>query len=126
MARPETAARLLGGLFEDEAQEVFGVLMLDGKHQLVAYQEVSRGTLTSSLVHPREVFGAALRVGSVAALIVGHNHPSGLVDPSPEDCAVTERLIHAGELLGVPVLDHVIVGGSGAWVSLRTLGLGGF
>ena len=71
----------------------------------------------SSLVHPREVFGPALREGA-AALIVVHNHPSGVPEPSAEDVAVTRRLIEAGQLLGVPLLDHVVVAAEG-YVSIR-------
>lgn len=106
----------------EEAVEVFAVLLLDGKHRVSGMAEVSRGTLTTSLVHPREVFGPALRMGA-AAVIVAHNHPSGNPEPSKEDLAVTRRLIEAGQLLGVPVLDHVIIGDS--FVSLRDR-MGGF
>jgi DNA repair protein RadC len=93
------------------------VLLLDGKHRLVRRQRVSEGTLTSSLVHPREVFGPAVREAA-AAVIVAHNHPSGDPEPSGEDLAVTRRLIEAGRILGVPVLDHVVIG-DGAFVSIR-------
>ena len=93
----------------DEPVEVFRVLMLDARHRVMAFPEVSRGSLTSSLVHPREVFRPAIAVGS-AAVIVVHNHPSGESKPSPEDDAVTRRLVDAGVLLGIPVLDHVIIG----------------
>jgi DNA repair protein RadC len=75
------------------------------------------GTLTTSLVHPREVFRSAVREAA-AALIAVHNHPSGDPEPSAEDLEVTRRLIEAGRLLGIPLLDHVVVG-DGAWVSLR-------
>jgi DNA repair protein RadC len=92
----------------DAPQEHFIVLLLDGRHRVLGEETVSIGTLTASLVHPREVFRPAIR-SSAAALILVHNHPSGDPQPSPEDRAVTERLSSAGELLGVPVLDHVIV-----------------
>jgi DNA repair protein RadC len=98
-------------------RETFHVLLLDGKHRLMRSVRVSEGTLTSSLVHPREVFGPAVREAA-AAVIVAHNHPSGDPEPSGEDLAVTRRLIEAGRLLGVPVLDHVVIG-DGAFVSLR-------
>ncbi|MCA9573523.1 MAG: JAB domain-containing protein, partial [Myxococcales bacterium] len=78
---------------------------------------VSVGTLTTSLVHPREVFGPALS-DAAAALIVVHNHPSGDPSPSQEDVEITKRLIEVGRLLGVPLLDHVVVG-EGRFVSLR-------
>jgi DNA repair protein RadC len=90
------------------ARETFHALLLDGKHRLQRRHRVSEGTLTSSLVHPREVFGPAIREGA-AALIVVHNHPSGDPEPSAEDLSVTRRLIEAGALLGVPLLDHVVV-----------------
>jgi DNA repair protein RadC len=101
-------ADLLRGLIADEAVEVFGVLLLNGKHRVIGWAEVSRGTLTSSLVHPREVFGPAVRMGA-AAVVVAHNHPSGEPEPSTEDLEVTRRLRDAGRLLGIPLLDHVVV-----------------
>lgn len=104
-----TAAGILRKLLREEAVEVFGVLLLDGRHRVTGWAEVSRGTLTSSLVHPREVFGPALRMGA-AAVIVAHNHPSGDPSPSLEDRAITDRLKQAGTLLGVPLLDHIIIG----------------
>lgn len=104
-------------LIEHEAQEVFVVIMLDTRHRIMGWHEVSRGTLTASLVHPREVFAPALRLGA-AAVIVAHNHPSGDPEPSEEDKTVTERLRDAGKILGVPMLDHVVVG-AGKWVSMR-------
>jgi DNA repair protein RadC len=78
---------------------------------------VSQGTLTASLVHPREVFRPALRE-SAAALVLVHNHPSGDPTPSREDREITERLMRAGEILGIPVLDHVVVAERG-YCSLR-------
>ncbi|MBK7641761.1 MAG: DNA repair protein RadC [Planctomycetes bacterium] len=98
-------------------RERFCALLLDGKHRLMRSLLVSEGTLNSSLVHPRDVFGPALREGA-GALIVVHNHPSGDPEPSAEDLAITQRLHEAGELLGVPLVDHVVVADS-AWVSLR-------
>jgi DNA repair protein RadC len=88
--------------------ERFLAILLDGRHRVLGQEVVSQGTLTASLVHPREVFRPALRE-SAAALILVHNHPSGDPSPSREDREVTERLIRAGEILGVRVLDHVIV-----------------
>jgi DNA repair protein RadC len=114
---PETVAELVGHL-RDEAVEVFAALLLNGKHRVTGYVEVSRGTLTASLVHPREVFGPALRLGA-AAVVVVHNHPSGDPEPSGEDLSVTRRLIGCGELLGVPLLDHVVLGDGERLVSIR-------
>ena len=106
----------LGLSFQDPW--VFVALLLDGRHQVFAYAEVSRGTMTASLVHPREVYGPALRM-SAAAVIVAHNHPSGDPEPSSEDIEVTRRLRDAGKLLGVPLLDHVVLGEGGRHASLR-------
>ena len=97
--------------------EAFWALLLDGRHRLRLVRRVSLGTLTASLVHPREVFRDAIRCGA-GAVAVGHNHPSGDPEPSPEDWAVTRRLHRVGELVGIPVVDHLIVTGR-AWVSLR-------
>jgi DNA repair protein RadC len=98
-------------------RERFLVLLLDGKHRLRRMEVVSEGTLTTSLVHPREVFRSAVREAA-AAVIAVHNHPSGDPEPSPEDLEVTRRLRRAGRLLGVPLLDHVVIG-AGRFVSLR-------
>ena len=115
---PATVAEMLRPLLEDEPVEVFVSLLLNGKHRVFAFAEVSRGTLTTSLVHPREVFGPAVRM-SAAAVIVAHNHPSGDPEPAREDLEVTRRLRDAGKLLGVPLLDHVILGEDGVYTSLR-------
>ena len=108
---------LLRGEVRGLEQETFWSLLLDGKQRLRRLVPVTTGTLTASLVHPREVFRAAIREAA-AALIVAHNHPSGDPEPSAEDVAVTERLRAAGELLGIPLQDHVIVGDE-SFVSLR-------
>ena len=106
---------------QEEAQEVFGVLILNIKHKIVAVHEVSRGTLNASLVHPREVFKSAI-LHNAAAIICFHNHPSGDPKPSKEDVDITKRLIEAGEILGIPVLDHIIVGDE-EYVSLKEMGV---
>ncbi len=93
------------------------VVMLDGRHRPIGYQVVSVGTATASLVHPREVFQAAVSLGAVA-LIVAHNHPSGDPTPSPEDRAVTERLVRCGEVLGIRILDSLVVADA-AYHSMR-------
>jgi len=101
-------------------QEQFHVLLLDGRHRIMREVLISRGTLTASLVHPREVFRMALRE-SAAALVLVHNHPSGDPTPSAEDRNVTQRLRRAGALLGVPVMDHIVVAEHG-FVSLHEEG----
>lgn len=91
--------------------ESFHALYLDAKGCLIEWRRVSEGTLTASLVHPREVYGPALTLRA-AALVVAHNHPSGDPEPSAEDRATTRRLQRAGRLLGIELLDHVVVGGA--------------
>ena len=114
---PSDVARFIRGVVGNDAREHFVVLMLDGRHRPIAYQVVSIGTATASLVHPREVFQAAVGMGAVA-IIVAHNHPSGDPSPSREDRDVTHRLIRAGEVLGIRLLDSVVVTESG-YVSIR-------
>ena len=99
------------------SEENFVSFHLSAKFEVIGYQIVSRGTLSASLVHPREVFKTALIANSYA-IIVAHNHPGGSLKPSSEDLETTEQLIKAGKLLGVSVLDHVIVASSG-FTSLR-------
>ena len=95
--------------------------MLDGKGRLMREVRISEGTLTASLVHPREVFRCAIREAA-AALILVHNHPSGDPEPSPEDTTLTGRLRAAGELLGIRILDHVVVG-QRSWASFAERGM---
>lgn len=109
VARPRDAALVLQSLIGDADREHFVALYLNARHELTHAHIVSRGTAQSSLVHPREVFKAAV-LANAAAVVVGHNHPSGDVQPSAEDRAVLERLKNAGELMGIGVLDAIIVG----------------
>jgi len=102
-------------LLRDLRREVFKVILLDAKHAIIRDLTVSEGSLTSSLVHPREVFNEAVRE-SAAAVIFLHNHPSGDPQPSAEDRTLTRRLQEAGNILGIQVLDHVIIG-DGRYVS---------
>ncbi|MDH5667904.1 MAG: DNA repair protein RadC [Nitrospira sp.] len=111
-------------ILRDKKQELFKVILLDAKNLIVKEATVSEGTLTLSLVHPREVFALAIRE-SAAGVIFLHNHPSGDPTPSPEDRRLTDRLVMAGTLLGITVLDHIIVG-DGRYVSFADEGwLGG-
>jgi DNA repair protein RadC len=96
-------------LLRDLRREVFKIVLLDAKHVIIREATVSEGSLTASVVHPREVFNLAVRE-SAAAVIFVHNHPSGDPAPSEEDRALTARLVAAGELLGIQVLDHLIIG----------------
>ena len=92
----------------DKSQEYFVALTLDGANRLIKKRIVTIGTLTASLVHPREVFAPAI-ADRAASVIVAHNHPSGSTAPSPADNEVTKRLQQAGELLGINLMDHIIV-----------------
>jgi DNA repair protein RadC len=108
---PADVARHIGARLRDRTEEVFVVLVLDAKNALVAEVELSRGILNASLVHPREVFKAAIDHRG-ASVIVLHNHPSGNAEPSSEDQEITRQLADAGRIVGIPVHDHVIVAGS--------------
>jgi len=129
LSDPATVATLARQLLPDDSREHFGILMLNTQNGLVAYHEVSVGTLNASLVHPREVFGPVLRVMGVAAIILIHNHPSGDVAPSREDLRITQQLVEAGRILDIAVHDHVIIGHgpdhdgvTEKWVSLAQTG----
>ena len=93
----------------DERQEIFTVILLDSKNRLIKEEIISKGSLNHSFVHPREVFRQAIRE-SAASVIFVHNHPSGDPDPSKEDISLTRQLVDAGNLLGIRVLDHIIIG----------------
>lgn len=108
---PEQVSSLFSFLTR-ETKEYFFCLHLDGKNKILCFDCVSVGSLNQSLVHPRELFKTAL-LSSAAGIILVHNHPSGDPSPSSEDIAITRRLKEAGELLGIRVLDHVIVGSDG-------------
>ncbi len=96
-------------LLADEKRETFHALLLDSKNRLVAKTRISEGSLGASLVHPREAFRPAVREAAASVLFL-HNHPSGDPTPSEEDRRVTARLCRVGELLGIPVLDHIVIG----------------
>ena len=122
LSRPRLAspAAVAGYLLPDHAghpEERFGVLLLDTKHRAIRSVPISRGTLDASLVHPREVFRAAAD-HAAAAVVLFHNHPSGDPAPSVDDVQLTRRLVEAGELMGIAVLDHVVLGDA-CWHSLR-------
>ena len=119
---PAEAAPLLAQYIGETDREVFAVALLTVRHRVLGLHTVSVGCLTSSLVHPREVFKPAILAGA-AALLLAHNHPSGDPEASAEDIALTRRLVSAGQLLGIEVLDHLILGESGRYVSLRERGV---
>ena len=105
----------------DYRKEVFFALLLDAKNRLIKEVLISEGSLSASIVHPREVFAPVLKESAAAVLFV-HNHPSGDPTPSREDIEITKRLKEVGDLMGVRVLDHIIIG-NGEYVSLADRGL---
>ena len=109
ISTPEDAAAIMQPVVELLAEERMYVMLLSTKNRVNAIQEVSVGSLNASVVHPREIFKAAI-LSNAAALILVHNHPSGDPTPSPEDIALTKAIVDAGKILNIPVLDHVIMG----------------
>lgn len=118
---PRDVANLLMPDLRYLKKETLKSLLLDTKNRVLAIKTVSIGDLSSSIVHPREVFKDAV-VASAASLIVAHNHPSGDPTPSADDVAVTKRLMEAGEILGIDLLDHIVIG-DGKFISLKERGL---
>ena len=119
---PQDAASITGDFLAGADREHFVVLCLDTKNNVNALNTVSVGTLNSSLVHPREVFKAAILANS-NAIILSHNHPSGDPTPSREDLEITKRLVEAGNIMGIEVIDHVVIGESGKYVSFKERGI---
>lgn len=120
LSRPEDAGRYLLARLRSQRQEVFACLFLDNKHRVLAFEEMFRGTIDGAAVYPREVVRRALE-HNAAALILSHNHPSGVAEPSDADRAITRRLADALALVDVRVLDHLVIGDAG-WVSLAQRG----
>ncbi len=102
-------------------KEVFKVILLNTKNHIIKYMDISIGSLNASIVHPREVFSEAVKAGCSGMLLV-HNHPSGDPEPSREDIETTHRLVNAGNILGIKVLDHVVIG-DGRYISLKEQGM---
>ncbi|MGD9117305.1 MAG: DNA repair protein RadC [Dehalococcoidia bacterium] len=118
---PEDVMGVVRNRLRDKKKEYFLALLLDTRNQLIKLAEVSVGSLDTSIVHPREVFKEAISA-SAAAVILAHNHPSGDAQASPDDIKLTKRLAEAGELVGIDVLDHIIIGGQN-FLSLKREGL---
>ncbi|MEK3884957.1 DNA repair protein RadC [Paenibacillus sp. PL2-23] len=119
---PKDAANLLQPHLHYLQQEHFVVIFLNTKNHVIGQPEtISIGSLNAAIVHPREVFRIAVKC-SAASIIACHNHPSGVVDPSPEDIQLTKRLMEAGDIMGVSVLDHIIIGDN-RFLSLKEQGL---
>lgn len=117
---PEEAARVFRAQLADLPHEVFGCLFLDTRHRIIRYEELFRGTIDGAAVYPREVLKRALH-HNASAVIVGHNHPSGVAEPSEADRCITRKLVKALTLVDVRLLDHVVVT-RGAHVSLAERG----
>jgi DNA repair protein RadC len=117
---PSDVYASLGPNLRDLDQEEFHAVLLNAQHRVLREVLVTRGILDASLIHPREVFRPAVAEGAAAVILV-HNHPSGDPTPSPQDRAVTRQMVSAGRTLGIPVLDHVIVG-DGCWAALSDEG----
>jgi DNA repair protein RadC len=121
LTSPAATRRYLAARLRDHPHEIFACLFLDNRHRLIAYEELFRGTIDGASVHPREVVRRSLALNA-AALILAHNHPSGVAEPSTADAGITRRLRDALALVDVRVLDHIIVG-DGECVSLAERGL---
>lgn len=109
MSSPDTTRRFLGTKLRGLRHEVFAALFLDSQHRLIVFEELFRGSIDSCSVHPRQVVERALRLNA-AAVILAHNHPSGVTEPSAADRQITERLRQALELFEIRVLDHLVIG----------------
>lgn len=120
---PEDAVRIINAVLdlENEAQEVLCEILLDNQNNVVGVMEITRGSINASVCHPREVFRGAI-MHNAASIILFHNHPSGMVEPSREDISVTERIKKAGKIMDIPLLDHIIVG-NGTHTSLKQKGM---
>ncbi|MEM1282847.1 MAG: DNA repair protein RadC [Chlamydiota bacterium] len=118
---PQSAYQLLRDQLENQKKEIFSVVMIDVKGYVINQQIISIGTLSNSLIHPREVFYPAIR-HKASSILIAHNHPSGDPTPSKEDISVTKKLVEVGKLMGIPVRDHLIIGND-CYVSLRQEGV---
>ncbi len=101
-------SRLLQDRIGNETKECFAVISLDARHEMIGIDIIAIGILNANVTHPREIFEAAIR-RHAASILISHNHPSGNPDPSDDDIAVTKKLMEAGKMLGIPVIDHIIV-----------------
>jgi DNA repair protein RadC len=106
---PKDVVALVGGRLKGKRKEYFLTLLLDTRNQLIKVAEISIGSLDTSIVHPREVFREAISA-SAASVILAHNHPSGDPEASEDDIRLTKKLVEAGEIIGIDVLDHIIIG----------------
>ena len=117
---PEDVHRIIDAEYADAVVEMAMMLALDTKNKVIGIFEISRGSLNASIIHPRDVFQRAILVNAASVILV-HNHPSGDPTPSTEDVALTKKLVEAGRVMDITVLDHVICG-EGKYASLRERG----
>ena len=118
---PEAVFKLISSSIKDKAKEHFKLILLNSRNKKIGFSTISIGTLTTSLVHPREVFKDAI-THSAASVILCHNHPSGDPEPSEDDLKITRKLAESGKILGVEVMDHIIIGKTN-FFSFREKGL---
>ena len=121
IVRPEDIYKLVMADLRHLKKEVLKTILLNTKNEVISIEVVSMGSLNASIVHPREVFSIAIRK-SAASIIVTHNHPSGNPEPSKEDVNITKRLVDAGKIIGIELIDHVIIG-DGRFTSLKEHGI---
>jgi len=118
---PESVVKAIRASIKDKAKEHFKLILLNPRNKIIGISTISVGTLNASLVHPREVFEDAI-THSAASVVLAHNHPSGDPEPSEDDLTITKRLIEAGKILGIEVLDHIIIVKNG-FLSFKERGL---
>lgn len=121
ISSPGDAAVIAADFLREADREHLIALLLDAKNQVIGIHTVSIGDLTSSIAHPRETYKAAI-LANCASIILAHNHPSGDPTPSPDDLNVTSRLASAGETIGIELLDHIVIGARGKFISLKERG----
>ncbi|NOU82309.1 DNA repair protein RadC [Paenibacillus sp. LMG 31459] len=119
---PTDAVEITNKYIADEDREVLLIMVLNTKNQIIAIHRCHIGSLSASVAHPREIFKAAI-LNNAASIIIAHNHPSGIVTPSQEDIKLTQRVAECGEMLGIELLDHLIVGWQEGYYSFKSSGL---
>jgi len=122
ISSPKDCANIFKKFIGDYDREALVVATLDTKNKITSLTVGSLGSLNTSIVHPREIFKTAI-LGNAATIIVGHNHPSGSIEPSKEDISITTRLKECGKILGIELLDHVIIGEYDKYLSFKEKGL---
>lgn len=117
---PEAVYKAMKPFYDNQSKEIFSVICVNQKNIIDSWQMISIGTVSESMAHPREIFQGAL-ISNSSAVILVHNHPSGDTTPSREDLLTTKRLVEAGKILGIPVLDHLIITNN-SYLSLKESG----